>query len=181
MTRRWMMGWVVAFLGFPLSGLAVTLLLGSIDNTFEGLLGGLIAGAVIGTAQMLALRPLIAVDWRWIVATAVGLGVGVGLSRAIVGAETTLEAFLLRAPVTGLMLSIAQWWLLKDQLPRAGWWIPALTLIYTFAWFITAQVIGSSLDMGFVVFGSSGALVYQLLTGGLLWILLTEKRSVAIS
>jgi hypothetical protein len=180
MTRRGLINWLIAFLGFPLGGLAATLLLGQVDTELEGLLGGLIAGGVIGTVQLWALRPLLSIDWRWIVATAAGLGAGVGLSVLIVGGETTQDAFLMRAPITGLVLSIAQWWLLKDHLQRAFWWIPALIIIYTLAWFVTAQVIGTSLEMGFVVFGASGALVYQVFTGGLLWRLLQAKRSVAL-
>lgn len=169
MSRQWMVGWIVAFLGFPLGGLAATQLLGRIDTAPAGLLGGLIAGAVVGLAQMLALRLVLPVDWRWIVATAVGLSVGVGLSVALIGGETTLEAFLLRAPITGFVLSAAQWLVLRQHVRRAFWWIPAVMVIYTVAWFVTAQVIGTSLQAGFVVFGASGALVYQFLTGGLLW------------
>jgi uncharacterized membrane protein len=108
MSRRWMIGWLVAFLGFPLGGAAATLMLNRIDTPPEGFIGGLIAGIVVGSAQMLALRPVLPVDWRWIVATAIGLAVGVGLSIALIGGATTLEAFLLRAPITGLMLSATQ-------------------------------------------------------------------------
>jgi hypothetical protein len=176
MSRRWMVGWLAAFLGFPLGGAAATLLLGTVDTLIEGLVGGLVAGVVIGATQMLALRLTLPVNWRWIAASAVGLSAGVGLSIVVIGGETTLEAFMLRAPITGFALGSAQWWILQQHVRRAVWWIPVVTIVYTIAWFVTAQVIGASLQTGFVVFGASGALLYQFLTGGLLWLLSTDRR-----
>lgn len=171
-SRKWTIGWVIAFVGFPLGGLLVTLLIGRIETTLQGMLGGLLAGAVIGVTQMLALRRRLSVGYEWIIATAAAMGVGVGLSLALFGTETTPNAILLRAPLTGLLIGIAQWTLLRKQVPHALWWVPAVTLVYGIAWFITAQVIGAFVDQGFVVFGSSGAVVYQLLTGLTLWALL---------
>jgi hypothetical protein len=51
------------------------------------------------------------------------------------------------------------------------WWIPIGTVVYLAAWFVTSQVIGTALQTGFVVFGASGALIYQFFIGGLLWML----------
>lgn len=162
---QWGIGWVLAFLGFPIGGLIASLVLGRMDNPLEAFIGGGIAGIVIGLAQYLALRQRLPVDWRWIVLTGAGLALGVGLSTAIFGAGTSLESVLLRAPLTGLLLGIAQWYLLRVHVRSGWWWIPVITAIFTAAWFITAQVIGLSLEQGFYVFGASGAIVYQILTG----------------
>jgi hypothetical protein len=167
--QQWGIGWVLAFLGFPLGGLIASLLLGRMDNVLEALLGGVIAGVFIGLAQMLALRQRLPTDVRWAVATAAGLGVGLGISAALFGTATTLEAVLLRAPLTGLLLGLAQWFLLREQVRRAWLWVPAMPILYVGAWFITGQVIGTSLDQGFYVFGASGAIVFQVMTGLLLW------------
>jgi hypothetical protein len=166
---QWGIGWVLAFLGFPLGGLLTSILLGRMDNPLEAIIGGGLAGAVIGLAQYLALVRWLPVDWRWIAATAAGIGLGLGLSAALVGTATTLEAVVLRAPLTGLLLGVAQGFLLQGHLRPAWVWVLALPLIYTLAWFITAQVIGASLDEGFYVFGASGAISFQLLTGVVLW------------
>lgn len=171
-SRNWLIGWVIAFLGFPLGGLLVTILTGKLESPLQGALGGLAAGLIIGGAQMLALRRRLPVTYIWIAATAVGMAVGVGLSMALVGIENTLNAILLRALLTGLAIAVAQWIVLRKQIGYAWVWLPAVTIFYTVAWFITAQVIGVSVNLGFVVFGSSGALVYQLLTGLTLWALL---------
>jgi uncharacterized membrane protein YhdT len=172
---RWGWVWLAAFLGFPIGGLIATTLLGRIDNALEGTIGGAIAGLVLGAAQYLALRRVLAVDWRWIVATAVGMAAGVGLSAALFGTDTTLDAILRRAPLTGLLIGIAQAWLLREQVRGAWVWAVVVTLVYVVAWFVTAQVITTNIDQGFVVFGASGALVFQAVTGLALWRLVGHR------
>jgi hypothetical protein len=175
----WGIGWGIAFLGFPPAGALALLLIGRLDSPLEGLLGGAVAGVVIGAAQMIALRRRIPISSLWIVATAVGLAVGLALTVIFFGAATTLDATLIRALPTGFILGAAQWIVLRRYIARAYAWIGAATLIYPLAWFITAQVIGNSLNEGFVVFGASGALVFQMLMGLVLWGLL--RRSVQSS
>jgi hypothetical protein len=162
--------WLAAFLGFPIGGALATLLIGQLDNPLEGLAGGAAAGLGIGAAQMPALRTRWPVGWEYVLATAGGLAVGVALSTALFGAAATRDATLLRAPLTGLLLGGAQWLVLRRHIGRAYGWIPLTAVAYLVAWFITAQVIGRSLELGFVVFGASGALAFQFLTGfGLRW------------
>ena len=155
--QNWGIGWVLAFLGFPIGGVLAVALISRLETPLDGLLGGAVAGLAIGAAQWLALRRRLPVDWRWIVTTAVAMGLGLALGVLLFGAATTVEATLLRALPTGLLIGVAQ------------------------AWFITAQVIGRSLDIGFVVFGSSGAIVFQALTGVVLWGLLRLDRRPALA
>ncbi|MBC7871636.1 MAG: hypothetical protein H7Y09_12410, partial [Chitinophagaceae bacterium] len=159
-TKNWTLPWLAAFIGFPPGGALAVALIGRLDTPLEGFLGGAAAGAVIGAVQTLALRRRLPVSWEWIAATTGGLAAGVGLSVALFGAETTLNATLTRAPITGLIVGIAQWLVLRQHTHRAFWWIPALTLVYVVAWYITSLVIGESLNEGFVIFGASGALVH---------------------
>jgi hypothetical protein len=174
-SRNWIVGWLVAFVGFPIGGLLTTLLIGRLETPLEGVIGGLAAGVAIGTTQWLALRRRIPISFHWIMATAIGMAVGVGVSVALFGAESSVNATLMRAPLTGLAIAIAQWLVLRRQLQSALWWIPVITIVYSVAWFITIQVIGSGLNEGFIVFGSSGAVVYQALTGLTLWLLMKAK------
>ena len=155
--QNWGIGWVLAFLGFPIGGVLAVALISRLETPLDGLLGGAVAGLAIGAAQWLALRRRLPVDWRWIVTTAVAMGLGLALGVLLFGAATTVEATLLRALPTGLLIGVAQ------------------------AWFITAQVIGRSLDIGFVVFGASGAIVFQALTGVVLWALLRLDRRPALA
>jgi hypothetical protein len=162
--RTWVFGWLVSFIGFPLGGLAASLLVGRFDTSLDGLIGGAISGLVIGSTEYIALRQRISLHWMWIVATSLGLSAGVALGGALFGTETTVSAILLRAPIAGLMLGLAQWLVLRHHVRLAALWVIAVTLIFTFAWFVTAMVIGTSVDQGFYVFGASGAIVYQVLT-----------------
>ncbi len=81
----------------------------------------------------------------------------------------------MRAPLTGLVLGIAQWWVLRKHVRHALWWIPAVAIVYVIAWFVTAQVIRDSLNEGFVIFGASGALVFQAFLGIVLMLLLRNS------
>ena len=114
---------------------------------------------------------------EWIAATTLGLAAGISLNVALFGADTSLNATLMRAPLTGLVLGIAQWWLLRKHVHHAFWWIPAVAIVYVTAWFVTAQVIQNSLNEGFVVFGASGALVFQASLGIVLTLLLRASTA----
>lgn len=178
-SNTWLITWVIAFLGFPIGGTLALLVIGHLDSSPEGVIGGLLVGLTVGLAQMVALRSRIATDAEWVIATAIGLAAGVALSVALVGAATNVDDTLMRAPLTGLLLGLAQWIVLRKRVRFALVWLPTVTILYTLAWYITAQVIGESLDNGFVVFGSSGAIVYQLVTGLVLWMLLRLSPSPA--
>ena len=108
--------------------------------------GALVEGGVVGTAQWLILRgPLDGLPWRrWAAATAIGAGIAwaLGMAPSVIiamvspaqgGSEAAgfpegLPLYALTAGlgfVTGPILAVAQWWVLRDYLPAAGWWILA--------------------------------------------------------
>ncbi len=63
--------WPVAILvGFPIGGFLADLVVDGVDSVGAALVGGLIAGAVIGAAEWFALRQW--VSWLWIAATTSG-------------------------------------------------------------------------------------------------------------
>lgn len=66
--------WGLAFLGFPLGGLAGQALTGGIETAVDGLLGGAATGAVVGAVQWLVLRRRIPLNAWWIAATGGGDG-----------------------------------------------------------------------------------------------------------
>jgi hypothetical protein len=169
---RWIIWWIVAFLAYPPAGALATALVGGLNNPLQGALGGAIVGLVVGAAQMLALRGRLNMNYVWIIATAIGMALGVGISTALVGADSTLSATLLRAPLAGLLVGIAQAWVLRQHTRLALLWVIALTLLFLLAWYVTAQVITTNLGIGFIIFGASGALVFQVLSGAVLWGLL---------
>ena len=78
---RW--AWPVAIIvGIPIGGYAANIIIGKVDSVGPALVGGLIAGAIIGAAQWLALRSI--VPWLWLVATSVGMAAGLTAGAALV-------------------------------------------------------------------------------------------------
>jgi hypothetical protein len=144
---------------------------GPVDTVWTAALAGVIAGAVIGAAQWLALRRIGADLW-WIVATAVGLAVGLALAFAIFGYGDTVGDLAVVGAVIGLGIGIAQWWLLRAFVGGGlGWlWVPASAAFWALGWTVTTA-IGVDPDDRWAVPGLSGAATVTVLLGGVLWIL----------
>ncbi len=158
-------GWTLAFIGFPLGGLAAFTLLGAMNTPFNGLIGGLIAGACLGLTQGLALRQPRPFLFRWILVTALGMGLGFSLSLLLLGAATDSAGILGRALITGAALGVAQAVGLRLSFGWSLAWALLITVMYTVAWWVTSLVIQDSVNLGWVTFGSSGAILYQFVTG----------------
>ncbi|HEX5836868.1 MAG TPA: hypothetical protein VFY26_03490 [Anaerolineales bacterium] len=160
---RFLLLWILAFLSFPIAGLLANLM-GAVTTPGIALLAGLIAGGTLGGVQWLVLRSQLALSRWWILATAVGMAAGLALGTAFLGSETAGGPLLWRAAITGLCIGVAQWLLLRQVLPQSIVWIGVITLGWTLGWFITR---GAGIDLSYkwAVFGASGALTFQALTG----------------
>jgi hypothetical protein len=164
-------GWALAFLGFPLGGLATWTLLGPITTPLAGTLGGALTSAVLGAVQWLALRCRLPLPPWWIAATALGMGIGLALGIALLGTRTDDATLPLRGLITGLSIGIAQFLMLRGISGRAPIWALIVALGWALGWMIT-RAVGIDLSQQWTVFGSSGAIVFQLLTGvALNWML----------
>jgi hypothetical protein len=164
-------GWALAFLGFPLGGVVASALIGPITTPLDGALGGAVTGAVLGAAQWLALRRRLPLSPWWIAATALGMGAGLALGIALMGTSTDGAALPLRGLITGTSIGIAQFVLLRGVSGRAPVWALIVALGWALGWMIT-RAVGVDLAQQWAVFGSSGALLFQLLTGlTLAWML----------
>jgi hypothetical protein len=168
---RFWAGWGLAFLGFPLGGLAATALVSGITTPLEGVIGGAATGAVIGLAQWLVLRRRLALTPWWIAATAAGMGAGLGLGIALLGTDTAGSTLPLRGLVTGAGIGLAQFALLRGSTARAFVWPLVVACGWSIGWLVT-RAAGIDLAADWPVFGASGALTFQLLTGlALAWLL----------
>lgn len=164
-------GWALAFVGFPAGGVAAAVLVGPIITPLAGALGGAVTGTVLGAVQWLALRRRLSLSPWWIAATALGMGIGLGLSIALLGTSTDGAALPLRGLITGAGIGVAQFVLLRSVSSRAPLWALIVTLGWALGWIIT-RAAGVDLTLQWSVFGSSGALTFQLLTGlTLAWML----------
>jgi hypothetical protein len=162
---RWFWpAWGAAFLGFPVGGTAATALVGPVDTVAKAALAGAVAGAVLGAAQWLLLRQRLPVPAWWVAATGGGMAVGMALGAALLGDETAGAPLLLRGLVTGAAIGVAQTALGRRAAPGAPVWGLAVAVGWPLGWAIT-RAVGVDLEWKWAVFGSSGALAFQLLTG----------------
>ena len=168
---RFWAGWGLAFIGFPLGGLAASALVGGVTTPLDGAIGGAATGAVIGLAQWLVLRRRLALTPWWIAATAVGMAAGLALGIALLGTDTAGITLPLRGLVTGAGIGIAQFVLLRGSTARAFVWPLVVACGWAIGWLVT-RAVGVDLTANWSVFGAAGALTFQLLTGlALAWIL----------
>jgi hypothetical protein len=166
--RRLRWAWPLAIVvGIPIGGYAANIIVGKIDSVGAALVGGLIAGAIIGAAQWLALRSL--VPWLWVAATSVGMAAGLTAGAALVDYGIGRGDLALMGAVTGLAVGGVQAFLLARRGSGALWWVLVNPPAWALAWFVTTFVIARNVKEHFAVFGASGALVFALLT----WLVLT--------
>jgi hypothetical protein len=161
---RWWRNWGLAFLGFPLGGLAALGVAGGVETSLDGAIGGAAAGLMIGGVQWLALRRRFALSPWWIAATGAGMSAGLAASVALLGIDTTGNALLLRGALTGLAIGFSQWLVLRRSFANAALWMPTIALGWALGWAVT-RAAGVDLAPNFAVFGATGAWAFQLLTG----------------
>ena len=165
--RLW--AWPVAILvGMPIGGYIADLVVDGVDSVAMALVGGLIAGALIGAAEWFALRRW--VSWLWIPATSVGMAVGLTVGAALVDYEIGRRDLALMGALTGVGVGVAQALLFaRQRISGAVWWAVANPPLWALGWFVSSYVISANIDERFTNFGASGALVFGLLT----WLLVS--------
>jgi len=164
-----LLAWIATLVAFPLAGIAARAVAGPVDAVGAAFLGGAVAGLVLGLAQWLALRR-IGADFRWIIATAVGLSVGLGLAYAIFDYGDSVGDLAVVGAVSGLGIGIAQWWVLRELVDGSLAWIPATAAAWALGWTVTTA-IGVDPDDRWANPGLSGAGTATVLLGAVLWAL----------
>ena len=158
---------LAALLGFPIGGYIANLTVGAVDSVGAAIAAGLIAGAVVGTAQWLALRQF--VPWLWIAATSIGMSVGLAIGAAAVDYGIDRGELMLMGAVTGLVVGVLQALVLARQgFAGAAWWVAVNPPVWAIAWLISSYVISANIEERFTNFGASGVILYALATGLLL-------------
>jgi hypothetical protein len=180
--RTLMLRWLLATLGYPIGGYIGDLAGGPAATVPAALISGIVAGAIIGAGQAAALgilRPRALVFWAG--ATALGLGLALGSVTAAVGQiEVQTEAIALGA-VSGLAIGALQGALLmRERVGNARIWLVASGAAWAVGW-ATTSGIGVALASGWPVYGLSGALLSQLITGLVLWKVLSSEETNALA
>jgi hypothetical protein len=164
-TKAWLL-WTAGFVAFIIGGVLAIAVVGRVNDVGSALLGGLVAGAVIGAGQWLVARRLL--DPRtWIPATAVAMSIGLAIGAWVVGYGTSLGELALMGFITGIPLGAAQAYLLRDRLANAWVWAAAVPLLWALGWTVTTAG-GIDVDQQFAVFGAYGAITFMALSGVLL-------------
>jgi hypothetical protein len=173
--RRSLLAFLTTSVGFPVGGLLATTV-GPVDAPLAAALAAAIAGTVIGAVQWLVLRRH-GVGPRWIVATPIGLAVGLTAGSAAVGYGTGARDLVLQGLVSGAAVGAAQGRVLGPVVGvgRASAWALAAPLLWALGWSVTAAA-GVGVEARFAVFGATGALTHTALGGGLLVLLLRAPR-----
>ncbi len=172
---RWFWpAWGAAFLGFPIGGGAAFLLLGPIETVGTAAIAGAIAGSAIGVAQWMVLRRRLPLSALWVPATAGSMAIGLALGHALLGDDTTTVPLLVRGLVAGAAIGATQAALLRGVLPTPLVWATVVTVAWALGWTVTAAA-GIDLPRKWAVFGASGALTFQLVTGLILAYLLRRN------
>jgi bacteriorhodopsin len=165
-TKAWLL-WTAGFLAFPIAGALATALTGRINNVGSALIGGMVAGAVIGAGQWLVARRLVGDPRSWIPATALAMGIGLAVGAWAVGYGTSLGELALMGAITGIPLGAAQAYLLRDRLANAWVWGAAMPLLWAIGWTVTTAG-GIGVDSKIAVFWAYGAITFMALSGVLL-------------
>jgi hypothetical protein len=166
--------WTVAFVSFPIAGIAAQAAAGRVNDAVAALVGGLIAGAVIGTGQWLAARRLLGDPWAWIGATAAAMGVGLLAGAWVVGYGTSIGELALMGAITGLPVGAVQAFLLRGRVAYPWVWAAAMPPLWALGWTVTAAA-GVGVDRQYAVFGAFGAITFMALSG----IVLDRLRAAA--
>jgi hypothetical protein len=112
------------------------------------------------------------VSWLWIVATAVGMSLGLAAGAALADYGTGRGDVVLIGAATGVGVGVLQALVLARRgIPGAFWWAVANPFAWALGWFVTSYVITTNIDERFSNFGASGVLVFGLLTWPLLAVL----------
>jgi hypothetical protein len=180
--RALLLRWLLAIVGFPIGGFIGHLIGGPAATVPAALISGLIAGAIIGASQAVALGLLrLQAMALWVGATAIGLGVALAAVTGVIGQiDTQTEAIALGA-VSGLALGAGQAAvLMRERVTNAWVWVFASGVAWAIGWAVTSG-IGVALEAGWPVYGLSGALVSQIITGVVLWKVLARGEAGAFA
>jgi hypothetical protein len=168
-TTRWgfWLRWLPTFIGFIVGGALGTAVSGRLDSLPAAIVGGALAGAVIGGGQWLVLRRVLPGAAWWIGATAVGQAIGLAIGAPLVNYETDPNDLAVQGLVTGLFIGSLQALVLRRGGANGLLWALAMPPLWALGWIVTwaARI---DVDQQFFNFGAFGAIAFTCLSGVLL-------------
>lgn len=173
---RWVLassvGWA---LGRVLGGAAG----GALGRIFGSVVGGVLSGAVggtlVGVMQWFVLRRQIYWAGWWVWASAVGSAMGVAMDSVVrsMGVKFGGVSWMVPGGVslaaTGALVGTMQWFVLRRQVYRAGWWVVTSTVGWAVGGVVRLAILGAAMT------GLEGVPV-----PGVLWIMADAAVSVVV-
>jgi hypothetical protein len=160
---------------FPIAGLAGTAAVGHVDSATAALVGGAVAGLVLGAGQALASRRRLD-PRRWIPATGVGMGMGLLVGAWSVDYGTSLADLAMMGALTGVFLGPAQALALPRRTRMRWAWAAAIPALWALGWTVTT--LGQiHVEEQFTIFGAYGALTFSAMSGLLLHVFLPVRTT----
>lgn len=156
--------WTPSLLGFPIAGYLARIVAGPIDSSSAAVVGGLVAGAVIGAVQALALPGAMGRRVAWAAATTVGTAVGLATGSTAVGFETDTTSLVAMGGITGAFVGVAQAATADMEPVRRAAWAVATPMLWGLGWLVTLQIIVDP-ERQHAMFGSSGAIPVVIISG----------------
>jgi hypothetical protein len=141
--RQWIWKWVrVIALGFSVPGalsLMLCIWLARGDTLGQAVyfgVSGVLIGAFVGVQQLRVLRHWVSQAGWWVLASVVGFSTQALISTLLTIGE--LGSFVLGAcaggTLGGTLLGVLQWFILRKQVSRAGWWVLANSVGWSVGW-----------------------------------------------
>ncbi len=155
--------WLPTFLAFPIGGYLAIETVGSLDDPLSAVAGGLLAGAVIGAGQWLALRSR-GIGRRWVAYTGAAMVAGTALAAVVTGAGTGPGELMFTGLVAGAAVGAAQSTLLAGAGLASVAWTAVTAASWPLGWLTTSTYL-TDIERGHYVFGAGGALLVTVLTG----------------
>jgi hypothetical protein len=138
-----------------------------------------VVGGVLGSSQAIALRGRLRSPLWWIVATIIGAGIGLAAGVVVVeqvGIFATgnrpniaqLNAVVRAASlvgvglIAGIFLGVAQWLVLRVQIPQVKYWVLASGCALATAFSASSLLVDLA---GFRIASASGGMTFVLLSG----------------
>ncbi len=147
-----------------------------------------LVGAVLGGMQAVYLRQILARPIWWVVATIVGVGVGLAVGVVAIEQVGTLIAghrpnvarltpalralsFVAIGLISGTILGFSQWLVLRRQSPKIRRWIPTTALALSLAFSTSSLIVdtfagGIASPVGVITFVLASGLAFGAFTSG---------------
>jgi hypothetical protein len=187
-TGLWLAWTFATALGMIIGYLPLAFLVGSLDLGVARIIVPIIAGALLGLAQWLVLRPYVSKSYDWILNHAVGWMVGFTLGLFVVQLlSKTSIGMLVGFMAFGLIVALFQYPVLRREIPHLGTWILANIIGWTLGAFLSQlvasavfrTVLPTTFTSILVTVGITGLVAGAITALALIWIVRQPDRLTA--